>query len=269
MQQTTAMLNRGIGIKSDILDAQAHMSDTQLALTQTHNARLQAMDDLQHLLGMSPASTAKKIVLQDSANLRALDISEDMSAEPLIAQHPKIVALEHQLEAARAGISEASAGLRPNVGLVAVQEWNNQSISPRHPNTSIGAEVSLNLFAGGSDVAARRSAEARFARLQYKLQDEKHALRNALANAWRQLHEAEEAASARQTSLRQTIESLRIQNLRFEQGLERSTDVLDAQMRNDRAVANDIDARFNLIVGRAALLLAAGRLTPEVVDVSL
>jgi len=269
MQQTTALLNRGIGIKSDVLDAQAHVSDTQLALTQTHNARLQAMEELQRLLGMSQASTANELDLQGSPNLRMLDISEDMSAEPLIAQHPKIVALERQLEAARAGISEASAGLRPNVGLVAVQEWNNKTISPRHPNTSIGAEVSLNLFAGGSDIAARRSAQARFAHLQYQLQDEKHALRNALANAWRQLHEAEDAASARQNSLRQTVESLRIQNLRFEQGLEKSTDVLDAHTRNDRAVANDIDARFNLIVSRAALLLAAGRLTPEVVDASL
>ncbi|PIS20333.1 MAG: hypothetical protein COY36_10115 [Zetaproteobacteria bacterium CG_4_10_14_0_2_um_filter_55_20] len=269
LQQTTALLDRGIGIQSDILDAQAHMSDTQLALTQTRNAHLRAMDELHRLLGLESTSLASTVNLQGSPDMQLRDINENMPVDPIIAQHPRITALERQLDAAKAGVSEASAGLRPNVGLLAVQEWNNKTITPSHPNTSIGAEVSFNLFAGGSDMAARRAAEARFAHLQYQLQDEKQVLRNTLADAWRQLHEAEEAASARHNTLRQTAESLRIQNLRFEQGLEKSTDVLDAHTRNDRAVANDIDARFNLIVSRAALLLAAGRLTPEVLNASL
>jgi len=269
LQQTSALLDRGIGIQSDILDARAHVSDTQLALIQTHNVRLRAMDELQRLLGLEPASMSGTVDLLGRPNLQLLNLSEDMPTDSLIAQHPKVAALERQLEASRSGISEASAGLRPNVGLLAVQEWNNETLAPKHPNTSIGAEVSINLFAGGSDVAARRAAEARFTHLQYQLQDERQVLRNALANAWRQLHEAEETAAARQDTLRQTNESLRIQILRFEQGLEKSTDVLDAHMRNDRAVANDIDARFNLIVSRAALLFAAGRLTPEVLNASL
>jgi len=267
LQQTTALLGRGIGIRSDILDAQAHVSDTRLELTRTHNARLRAMDELQRLLGLG--STTGVMTLQDEPDMALRNISEETPVDSLIAQHPRLAALERQLEAARAGISEASAGLLPHVGLVATQEWNNNTLAPKHPNTSVGAEVSLNLFAGGSDLAARRAAEARFTHLQYQLQDEKQVLRNTLADAWRQLHEAEEAAAARQATLRQTAESLRIQILRFEQGLEKSTDVLDAHTRNDRAVANDIDARFNLIVSRAAVLLAAGRLTPEVLDASL
>jgi len=269
LQQTTALLERGIGIPSDILDAQAHVSDTRLGLTQTRNARHRAMDELHRLLGLESTSMASTVNLQSSPNLQLRNISEDMPADPIIAQHPRITALERQLDAAKAGISEASAGLRPNVGLLAVQEWNNGTLAPKHPNTSIGAEVSFNLFAGGSDVAARRAAEARFAHLQYQLQDERQVLTNDLADAWRQLHEAGGAATARQNTLHQTAESLRIQNLLFEQGLEKSTDVLDAHTRNDSAVASDIDARFNLIVSRAALLLAAGRLTPEVLDASL
>lgn len=266
LKQTAELFDRGIAIQSDVLDAQAHLSDMQLTLTQTHNARLGAMDDLLRLLGL-PSST-NSLTLQGAPDLQLHGISENAPIDSLVAQHPKLAALKHQLDAAKAGISEASAGLRPNVGLVATQEWNNSTFSPRHPNTTLGAEVSINLFAGGSDIAARHAAEARFVHLQYQLQDEKQVLRNALSNAWRQLHEAQEAAAARHDTLRQTTESLRIQNLRFGQGLEKSSDVLDAQTRNDRAVANDIDARFNLIVSRAALLLAAGRLTPEVLNAS-
>jgi outer membrane protein TolC len=264
LKQATELFDRGIAIKSDILDAQAHLSDTQLALTQTQNARLSAMDDLLRLLGL-PSST-NTITLQGAPDLQLRDISESTPLNTLITQHPRLVALEHQLDAAKAGISEASAGLRPNIGLVATQEWNNSTFSPKHPNTTLGAEVSINLFAGGADIAAQHAAEARFVHLQYQLEDERQVLRNTLADAWRQVHEAQETATARHDTLSQTTESLRIQNLRFEQGLEKSSDVLDAQTRNDHAVANDIDARFNLIVSRAALLLAAGRLTPEVLD---
>lgn len=266
LKQTTALFGRGIAIQSDILDAQAHVSDTQLALTQTHNARLRAMDELRRLLGL-PSSTTT-LTLHGAPDLQLRGFSEGAPLDTLIAQHPKLVALEHQLDAAKAAVSEASAGLRPNVSLVASEEWNNSAFTPKHPNTTLGAEVSINLFAGGSDIAARHAAEAHFVHLQYQLQDEKQVLRNALADAWRQVHEAKEAAAARQDTLRQTTESLRIQNLRFEQGLEKSSDVLDAQTRNDHAVANDIDARFKLIISRAALLLAAGRLTPEVLDVA-
>lgn len=262
LRQTHALLSRGIVIQSDILDAQAHRSDTRLALTQARNARLRALDELNRLLG-NPATELK---LGGTPEVSMQGLSEDADLDAIIDTHPRMAALEHQLEAAKAGVSEASAGMLPNVGLVAAQEWNSQSMAPRHPNTSIGAEVSINLFAGGADLAARRAAEARYAHLQYQLQDERQVLRNNLNDAWRQLKESVEAASARQDTLRQTAESLRIQKLRFEQGLEKSTDVLDAHTRNDRALANDIDARFNLIVSRAALLLAAGRLTPEVIN---
>ncbi|HCS12769.1 MAG: hypothetical protein COS82_08845 [Zetaproteobacteria bacterium CG06_land_8_20_14_3_00_59_53] len=265
LRQTAALLDRGIGIQSDILDAQAHLSDTRLGLTQTRNARLRAMDELNRQLGNGQPSTML-VNAQSAPAIHLQGMNETMDADAIIAGHPRIAALERQLDAARAGISEASAGLRPNVSLLAAQEWNSQTASPRNPNTSIGAEVSINLFAGGSDMAARHAAQARFAHLQYQLQDERQALRDALLDAWRQLHEADEAAAARRDTLRQTAESLRIQKLRFEQGLEKSTDVLDAHTRNDRAVANDIDARFNLTVSRAALLLAAGHLTPEVLN---
>ncbi|MDQ6966562.1 MAG: TolC family protein [Mariprofundaceae bacterium] len=265
LRQTTALLGRGIGIQSDILDARAHLSDTRLVLTQTLNARLRAMDELNRLLAHDHAS-GSSIKLHEVPTIDMHSISEDTAAESIIDNHPRIAALQSRMDAARAGVSEASAGLRPHVGLIATQEWNNQTPVPKHPNTSVGAEVSINLFAGGSNLAARHAAEARYAHLQYQMQDEQQVLRDTLNDAWRQLHEAVEAASARQDTLRQTAESLRIQKLRFEQGLEKSTDVLDAHTRNDRAVANDIDARFNLIVSRAALLLAAGRLNPEVLN---
>lgn len=265
LRQTSALLGRGIGIQSDILDARAHLSDTRLALTQTHNARLRAMDELRRLLGEADRAD-RSMHLQQAGDIHLQPLGDSMQDDDIIDAHPRLAALNRQLDAARAGIREASAGLLPHVGLMATQEWNNQTLAPRHPNTSIGAEVSINLFAGGSDLAARRAAEASFAHLQYQLQDERVALQNALNDARRQLNEAIEAASARRDTLRQTAESLRIQELRFKQGLEKSTDVLDAHTRNDRAVANDIDARFNLIVNRAALLLAAGRLTPEVLS---
>jgi len=259
LAQTRAFLARGISIKSDILDAQAYVSETALALTQTHHARLRAVDELRRLLNVESAD----IKLTGVPGVALRGVSE---AHQDVEHHPRLVLLARQLDAARAAISEASAGLLPHVGFVATQEWDNHTITPKHPNNTIAAEVSMNLFAGGADVAARDTAQARFLRLQYRLQDERQRLQNELADAWRQLHEAQEAAKARHDTLKQAGESLRIQQLRFSQGLEKTSDLLDAQTRADTAAANDIDAHYNLIVRRAAVLLAAGRLAPEVVQ---
>jgi len=259
LAQTHAFLTRGISIKSDVLDAQAHVSETSLTLTKTHHARLRAVDELRRLLNLD----AVDIKLSGAPEIALQSVSEEHKD---IENHPRLVALARQLDAAHAAISEASAGLLPHVGLVATQEWDNHTITPKHPNNTIAAEVSMNLFAGGADMAARDAAQARLARLQYRQQDERQRLQNELADAWRQLHEAREAANARHDTLNQASESLRIQQLRFSQGLEKTSDLLDAQTRADAAAANDIDAHFNLIIRRAAVLLAAGKLVPEVVQ---
>jgi len=278
LQQTRSLLDRGLAIQSDVLDARAHVSDTRLALLQVRNARLRAMDELGRLLGHSASEqglelTAEPVLgnkwMRESTQLEGnQEMLSGHSLDDIIEQHPQLAALKRQLKAEQAGIREASAGLLPQVGLVATQEWNNNTPIPSHPNSSIAAEVSMNLFAGGSDLAARRGAQARFTALQYRLQDQRQLLHNDLAQASRQLREAQTEVEARHDSLEQARESLRILNLRMQQGLEKSTDVLDAQTRADQAVARDIDARFKLIVSRAGLLLAAGRLTPEDSDES-
>lgn len=263
LQTTQAMQRKGIVIKSDVMDAQVSALNAKVALTQTENARENAMDHLRLLLGLTPQATIR---LAHAPTLPAVKDTPDSLATAAQASRPDMVALERRLSASMASISEARAGFLPHVGLMATQEWNNNTITPKHPNTTVAGEVSFNLFAGGSDKAAWDSAQAQYARLQYRVQDKRQEIHNEIMDAWRSMQEANSRASEQQQALEQSQESLRIHALRYRQGLERVTDLLSAQARTDHARAAAIHARFDAIIATAHLMLAAGTLTPEAVN---
>ncbi|MDX8407899.1 MAG: TolC family protein, partial [Mariprofundaceae bacterium] len=136
----------------------------------------------------------------------------------------------------------------------------------KNRNTTIGATVSMNLFAGGSDRARVRAAEAERIGLELQIEDKQQQIENEVRQAWRSLNTAEQRYRSETVALQQTSESLRIKALRHAQGLEKTSDLLDAQVRLDTSRVARIRARYDVMIAKAALLLAAGTLNEEVVQ---
>jgi len=130
----------------------------------------------------------------------------------------------------------------------------------------IGATVSMNLFAGGTDKARMRASRAKAIALELKIADQKQQIRNNVARAWRQLDESRARQASEQQALEQSQESLRIKSLRFEQGLAKTSDLLDAQSQVDQTRLSSIQAGFDVRIAQAALLLATGSLNEGAVQ---
>jgi len=76
---------------------------------------------------------------------------------------------------------------------------------------------------------------------------------------------AEKRVEVRRLAIEQSAEAARLETLRYQQGLATMTELLAAQTELDNARAELIRAYFQRTMQRAALWLALGELTPELV----
>jgi len=257
------MQQRGVLIDSDVMDAHVHLLRTRLKLKQAENAYASAMDHLQRVLGLAdnthvaaseePALADRRFGLKDAV-AKALSMRSDMKG------------LEQSHQALQAGVDATKAAFLPHVSLVAGQEWNASTLSLKNRNTMIGATVSMNLFAGGSDRAKMRATQAKLTALELQISDHKQQIRNEVANAWRMLDESRARDESEHEALKQSEESLRIKSLRYEQGLTKTSDLLDAQSLVDQTRLSAIGAKYDVTISKAALLFAMGMLSEEVIQ---
>ncbi len=262
LANTQALRRRGLAIVSDIMDAKSHTLEAGVILESTSHAIASSKEQLQRLLGL-PSGTL--FSTHGAIELALPERSRNEWLETAAQSQPELQAAQYRLDAARAHADEAKSPFLPAVNLQATEEWNSNIAVPKHMNTTIAAEVRLNLFSGGSDRDRLHAAHAASAARELEMEDLAQAIHNNVLAAWRHLQETKTRLTTSKQVLRQSLESLRIRKLREQQGLERSSDVLDAQSRTDHTRARAIRARYTLIIAKARLLAAAGQLTPEVI----
>lgn len=261
-QDAEAMKKRGMAIKSDVMDAHVHVLRSQVALSEAQSAYQASLESLRLILGMEEGSR-----LNAASEPALLFVPEptDQMLEMYDQRRADLLALENRLDAAGNRRLQHQASYLPRVDFMAAQEWNNEKYGLRNRNNMIGVNVTMNLFSGGEDLAKVRAATAEQVSIEYQLADKRQQVANEIRQAMRGLRMANQRFESESEALKQTTESLRIKSLRHAQGLEKTSDLLDAQVNADASEMALIQARYDLIIAKAALLLAAGTLDEEVV----
>lgn len=259
-EDAKALNRRGMALKSDVMDAEVHLLQSRLKLDAAKAELDNSRDALSRVLGVEMQA---KSLAEPGIELQVRDA--DALLQQALKGRSDLLAMQEKEKAAEAGVSVSRAGMLPHVELMAQQEWNDSRWGLGNRNTTIGANVHLNLFAGGADRARMRAAEAKLISSQLRLEDQRVAIANEVRQAWRSLKLAEQRLASETRAETQTSESLRIRSLRHRQGLEKTSDLLAAQARFDQARLNRIQAQYDVELARAALLLAAGRLDEGVI----
>jgi len=263
LENVQALKKRGMAIDSDVMDAHVYVLRSQVALDEARANRDSSVETLKLTLGMSPDTVlgqlkAPSIQFTQTPLATLINQAESNRAD--------LLAMDQQSLAASAALQQSQAGFLPSVNLIAAQEWNKETFGLSNSNNMVGIVVSMNLYGGGSDAAQVRSATMERAALEYQIADAHQRVSNEVRQAYRSLSTAEKRLNSEREARSQTAESLRIKSLRHRQGLEKTSDVLDAQVRADASNIAFIRASYDLIIAKAALLLAAGTLTEGAVQ---
>ncbi len=259
VKTTQSLLQRGVVVKSDLLSAQVHLEETELALQHAQDAKANALEGLAILIGW-PADKPLTVgaPVQPAAPGADLPILQAQA----LANNAGIQALQHRVKAAQAGITVARAAYLPHVNAMAIQEWNGSTLGNAVPSYTLAGVLSWDVLdfarGGGMDQADAKRQQSLAA-----LQEAQDHLRLQVAQDWRSAREAARRVQVRKLAAQQMEEAQRLIRLRYENGVETIAGLLRGQAELDQVRAELVEAHYQEAVARGALLLALGQLNTQ------
>lgn len=157
----------------------------------------------------------------------------------------EIKALESLIEAGAAQVQAAYADYYPQVDLIgSYRNYDDDFIngSGNDSEDELRAQVmlSMNLFRGFTKEARTSRAKLEKRQLQYDLDELYRTLDNTLSNLFIDYRISLANVDVARRSIEQAEENLRITRLKYEEGLQRVSDLLDAITNLSRARANEV-----------------------------
>ena len=259
----------GIGTRTDIDEAQAALD---LNVAQELEAR-QNVDftrrQLQTLINQPIDDLAtlvpEKLVLALPLPNRLEDWTERAEAES-----PEIHSLKAQIVAAGYEVEKAAAGHYPTLDVTAqlsrTQSDTVTSINYRYNNKSIGLQLSVPLYAGGSVNAATRQALADKERLEQQLEALRRDLGVRVHREFRGVTEGVLKIKALEQAVRSTGQVAVSSRRSFEAGSRTLNEVLNAEQLKVTAQRDLAQARYVYLISRVRLQSLSGSPKTEVID---
>ena len=182
---------------------------------------------------------------------------------------PELRVRQRAIETARADVARNRAGHMPRVDLVAsISQTRNDTVNTLNSEfnlRSIGVQVSLPIYSGGSVVAGVDQALANLARAEAELENEVNTqmveVRRqylAVVNGLAKMSAYEKAAASSDVALEGTRQGLRA-------GIRTNLDVLDAQRQVFQARRDLAQARYQYLLAMLRLKSAAGQSLDEAI----
>lgn len=256
LKEATAHYEEGMITKNEKLEAEVRLSDAKQRLLSLENQRSLISSKLSSIL-LLPINQELK-VLDVEPNFGEIPGLEEAWQEALQLR-PEIKVIDHELDALRLQERAKSAEYYPRLFLQAGYEYTENRYLLHEENWSLIFGMNLNLFNGGSTTSEIERLRYR----QRQLIEEKDRLiddiRLEVKRYYIELKNALEKLDVALKALSQAEENLRINTIRFEEGVGRSTDVLDAIALSSLAEINYHRARYEVLRAEVGLNYSMGK----------
>jgi len=251
----------GLVVESDLLQARVRQSEIEEMVVRSESASRVSLAALNLALGVD---------LDHPWNLEELQVadSEELSEaqiEPMVREalekRPDLVASLAETHRAEKQIELARSGWKPEIGLAGNVEANGEQLLDFSGNNwSVFVLLDINVFDG----LATRQRVARAQQQSIRAREMAALLTEQIELEIRQAHSELGAAAKRQRQAIQSTafaeRSLTIVQDRYAEGLATLVELLEAETSLTRARAREVAAQRDLIVAKATLELAVGRL---------
>ncbi|MCK3684913.1 TolC family protein [Maribellus sp. YY47] len=214
---------QGFAKHADVLEASVRYEERNNQLQEAKNNREAAHDFLAHLLGLefSEQITTTDSLVQPPAQLLSTQTGYS------IENRSDVLAFQKQIEAGENMVKSNKMKFVPRVNAFGAVEWNDDKLLGTSANNYIvGASLSWKLFNGYKNAGAVQQSRAQLDEAKYNYQDYLSQSQIQVNNAIRKVNLNYNRIQSSKLAKEQANESLRIRTNRFEQGLEKTADLL-------------------------------------------
>lgn len=233
--QASDFLERGMIRESDFLMADVRVLELEMKKVEAENAIRDAGDGLGALLGLPDSVT---IVPTDTLALLGVG-NLGYDEEELFASRSDMRAILDAIDAAAAGLRMQQAGWLPTLNAFGSFELNGDRLTGAGARSWMaGATLQWTIFGGFDRIGEIQKASAKRSALETEYRKMRSTGSREIASAVRGLEGARRRVELSSRAVTQAAESFRVLLDRFEAGLERTPDLLQAE-------ASLLDARLN------------------------
>lgn len=226
--------------KTDLLDVQVRVNEVANQLQYAKSNVQNASDYLAFLLNEDMNG---KVFKPSEALENQIQVEENVAT---ISENRKdIQAMDKATEAYGKMFQSTKLGFLPRLNAFGnYQMYDDKLFGTSAKGYLLGAQLSWNVFDGYKSIGKNQKAKADFQKAEVEAEQYKKQSQLELNKTNRQLADAENKVNLSKLAFEQAQESYRIRKNRFEQGLEKTTDLLMAETQQSKKELEFLQAVF-------------------------
>jgi outer membrane protein TolC len=233
---------QGFAKEADVLEASVRVEERKNQLLEAQNQRQTANDFLAYLLGME---FSEVIETTDSLIQPPMQVIIDRNSVNL-ENRSDMLAYQKQIEAGENMVKSNKMKFVPRLNAFGAMEWNDESLFGTSANNyMVGASLSWSLFSGYKNAGAIQHATAQLDEARINYEDYLSQSQIEINRATRKMELNYNRIQSSKLAKEQAQESLRIRTNRFEQGLEKTADLLMSEALTSQKELEYIQAIYN------------------------
>ncbi len=252
------LFEAGLVVVSDVLAAEVQLAEFRQQQIQAEGEVVTARAALNTALGL-PVNVPRRVT--GRLIERTFDVEEPEELMRLALRHrPDLLRSQWAERSREHGVRGALGHYLPRLDLFATVGVTGRGLLSGSADYTIGASLTFDVFDWGRATRVRQ-ARATLALAETETEQLVNQIRLEVVRAFEHYRSARQRLAVAARAVQQAEEALRIIQDRHQEGLTTITEVLRAQTALVRARLNVLAARYEYVIGYAAVLLATGRLT--------
>lgn len=265
VEQAQAFFDTGMMVESDLLQAQVQLARMEEKLITVTNGAKLARAGLFRVIGIAQDSDYEL-----DPRVAEVEPASSSLPEAMAGAHERrhdVKAVAAQVDAARLGVKRARGEYLPEVVVMGKYALNaDQPFGGDGDSFTLMAMARWNLWNWGQTSARVSGARSQHVAAQQAQRGHDQQVEFEVRQAWQQVEEARARQAVASGAVAQAEKALSILESRFEQGVAKVTDLLDAETMLDDARVREMNAGFDLRRAARTLDFAVG--LPPVPEVS-
>lgn len=226
--------------KADILSVEVRVTEVENQLLTTKSNVKNASDYLLFLIGEESENTLKP------SNELVADLNLEVYNQQLSENRADIDAMQKSTEAYSNMYKADKMSFLPRLNAFGTYElYDDQLFGTNAKGYLVGAQLSWNVFDGFKSIGKAQKSKAELDKAEISLDQYKNQSQLEYNKAKRQLKDAENQLTLTTLALEQSKEAFRIRKNRFEQGLEKTSDLLISETQYFQKQLEQLQTVFN------------------------